>query len=354
VVKFPTNFLICHIEATKSWSIASLAPLSSAVITLYSFSMLPLVICYSINGGAYAVARQRASILGAKLIVISSAGKWPTYMAIMSSGVCNIEFHQPQALALALLFSIFRDCSQCSVWLHESSFYSFRFQSLRLWLSTASRFLIIQILRLRGVRLNPVSSYVSISYCIKPPRNSANLLLKSYFATLPPSSLKLEHEEYHQKLDQRSAILFLRSFHNDARLLASLPRFCANLQVSRLTIIGATAAFKLPTDLKCTTKMVGLLSPDEFRALLRSSFLLVSPFTREGYGLSVFEAMILGNIVFVPHRGSYAETVYADNFELMLNVQEGTTPRPPSCVLLDAMMRNSLRASSRLAYALSL
>jgi hypothetical protein len=161
----------------------------------------------------------------------------------------------------------------------------------------------------------PVSSYVHKSYF--PFSTKTTPICNPESLCLPKITTLSSKEGFHESIYNGVAILFLRHFANCS---LTIKRFTANahyLGVKKIFVLGSCNVIPVLSAVDIPVKYLELVDRRVFLDLLAMSFIFVTPFKREGLGLSALEAMLHGNVILCPRSGSYVEYVPLINYQFL-------------------------------------
>lgn len=230
----------------------------------------------------------------------------------------TIFFHQPRAhlLLLTLLFFFKIERRKCIVILHESSNYSFNSSLLKSYVTTAVRFIIVNLIS-NFVECKSVSKYISNTFY----RNFSVI----NYCYLYKDALDSFEISFFKK--NNIAVLWVRKgdLNKHLMLLKSNLNFFSSLSY---VVLGDKEEVGL---LKRSLFSLGLnyqeldnkVDFNSFLNILKYSSVFISLYEREGFGLSVFFAAYYGNIVFAAKSGAVYNWLPIENYDFMNLVSNG-------------------------------
>lgn len=226
-------------------------------------------------------------------------------------------FHQPKShlWCLLLLLALRVKSSHCTCILHESSDYNYSGKIIsKGFFAFLSRLLIIKIISKLNVKILGVSNYVLSSYCIK------NGKLISYLNKLKPKYDFLINYKNPQKKNECTA--WLRN-GDDEYAIKKISKLIDRHLVSHVNLFGdSETVYKVKLKIKKNYPLISFsdyqkkIDQREFHEILIRTIFFISPFRKEGFGLSLFEAMCAGCICLTPYSGGPKEWLPLENFKI--------------------------------------
>jgi len=277
--------------------------------------MKKVVLCFNTQGGAFLAASSEAKSTLADLFIISDSSLFDFIYTVRGSLV--LCFHQPFSFLYAILSLFFVKPYQIELVLHESAYMSLRVSSPYSFFIFLFKFFTVHILCIAGCKIKSVSRYVSKTYMLPFVRYPLITYVYSSFSPSHSQSISFQSKPF-------VATIFLRPYGNDRKVLQIISSVLKAYHIKYCYIIGSQSQF-LNIDGSCLKiYRYPILSRKLFLKLLSFSRLFISPFSREGFGLSVMEAMLYGNLVLCSLKGSYSEIVPRENFNLFSNFTAST------------------------------
>jgi hypothetical protein len=279
------------------------------------YSINHIIFCHSAIGGAYLVASNRAAKLGRSVQLLKTIPLNVFVSHLVSSSATNFEFHQPGSFIYALFCVLTMGPKNTCVWLHECSYYSLRLSVPLSLLSSIARLLSVWAIYLLGAQLVSVSSYVKKSYFLSGPRVTS--ITNAGFLCLPTITIPSSQDGTYESIHNGVAIVFIRPFANCSTTINKFTTNAANLGVKKIFVVGTHSALPSLSAVNLPVDYLGIVQRQSFLDLLLTSFIFVTPFKREGLGLSTLEAMLRGNVIIAPRCGSYVEYIPHVNHQFL-------------------------------------
>jgi len=233
----------------------------------------------------------------------------------------KISFHQPFSHFIAcLLFPLyFLRKVRISIILHEAADYDL---SISKRSKKYIRRKIVNLCIIFGYEVRSVSQYISSTYGVKKSLVSYTQLFENDLSRITPIQNKYKS----------NALVWLRQ--GDAeRALQYIKALEKIYKVKSIAILGnvneCQRILTLVVNEKINRKIniIGELSQEELLFVLSSIKWFITPYSREGFGLTAFQAMYYGAMVITPYAGALREWLPSDNFRLsndILNAQQWT------------------------------
>lgn len=227
----------------------------------------------------------------------------------------TIYFHQPKSHLFCLFYSLFffkkRNNMHCI--LHEASHYNYKETSIfRFLIGYSIRISTILLLRLMNIKISGVSNFTLNSYFIFNENKVSYLhLFKKEIENLISDKTKKQYE---------TITFWLRKGSLDSAI-DSIEKLSQYKKIKNCYVLGdETSVEKLKSYLLGKNinvfKTKCKIPPYEFHEILKKSDFFISPYNKEGFGLSVFEAMAAGCICIAPKAGALPEWLPAENFNI--------------------------------------
>lgn len=231
----------------------------------------------------------------------------------------HLYFHQPKSHLFALLLLILgRKKSSITVILHECSDYNYT-RTFRSYFNYCSRWLIIRFLHFLNVRMYSVSDYISKSYNI-------DKVQKVSYTHLFNDEVNRSVKKYSRnEKNEQVALAWLR-LGTSSQTLALISKLYFLYKINRIYLIGNPLEIGIiirecqklyPSILVISFEY---LPKDEFFMLLAESQWFISTYSKEGFGLSVFEACKFGCICLVSEYGGVSEWLPDLNYKVLNSV----------------------------------
>lgn len=228
----------------------------------------------------------------------------------------HLYFHQPKShlFALLLLF-LGRKKSSMSIILHECSDYN-NIGTLTSYFNYRSRFFIIRLLYYLNVNIYSVSDYISRSY-------NLNKIQKVKYTDLFYDEINRSVERYsriHKNEHIALAWLRLGTSNQTVELISKLHLLYT---LEKIYLIGNPLEIEIATlesqRLFPSIVVVSFeyLPKDNFFKLLAESRWFISTYSKEGFGLAVFEACKFSCICLVSESGGLTEWLPKLNYKAL-------------------------------------
>lgn len=238
----------------------------------------------------------------------------------------EVHFHQPRAHLFAVLFKIasilFIKKRKVIIIIHESSNYSSHGnKTIKTQIKYFLRLLNIRVAIIIGVKVYAVSNFVASSYKLKVP-------LISYIHLFRNELIKKQRIEF---LDKSGAIVWLRPNVADQSIIIIRELVNKNLENKFLLVGNEIECDKLEILIKNqfnnaeVLNIKGIVDKNTFLCYLNNYKWLISTYDKEGFGLTVLEALYFGMIILASKEGALSEIVPPENYEILDKIKNNFT-----------------------------
>jgi glycosyltransferase involved in cell wall biosynthesis len=238
----------------------------------------------------------------------------------------EVYFHQPKAHLFAILFKItsilFLKKKKVIIIIHESSNYSNHGnKSIKTQLKYFIRLLNMQLASIIGIKIYAVSNFVANSYKLKIPQISYTHLFRN----------ELIKKQRMNFVDKAGALVWLRPNAADQSINIIRELVKKNLENKFLLVGNAIECIKLEILIKNQFKSAevlnekGVVDKNTFLCYLNNYKWLISTYDKEGFGLTVLEALHFGMIILASKEGALSEIVPPENYEIFDKIKNNFT-----------------------------
>jgi hypothetical protein len=263
---------------------------------------------YNFKGGVYRILQLQNNNDN---IILKSNLKGIFTLLLKYRG-CNLYFHQPKSHIICLFLSLFKlNFKSLNCVLHESAdFTSNITNNSRARIGFFIRKLIIRLCKKKSVNLFSVSNFVSSSYNINCKKIS---YLKLFIPLL---------EGYDCTNKTNSIVILLRknnAYQSFLLTIALVNKFdIDNIYVfgeeDEVNIFKRSALSNNSINKIIDFDLSYFVSQEHFLQLLSTAKWFISHYEKEGFGLSIFQAMYFGCIIFCPRTGGFIDWLPTSNF----------------------------------------
>lgn len=276
-----------------------------------------LHVIYRMRGGVSEIVRRLQAAHGDEIVEI---GEGPGAVIRAALRAHQVFFHQPTALAVsvALMPILIWKAPRVTLVLHESPDYDAcpGPNHLKSRLKASVRKLVVHLAHKIGYQITSVSRYIAEGYGVPATPVSYIHLFSQELLSRHPAPFASRH----------GTLVFVRP-GDTPRALSMILRVCHEVEAGEITVFGDPAECtiltkelrqKVSRTITASHPDRSFIPPPLLLDMLSRCKVFISPYPREGFGLTAFQAMSLGALVLAPcGGGALKEWLPARNFALL-------------------------------------
>jgi hypothetical protein len=246
-----------------------------------------------------------------------------TFFMLLRGSYERIYFHQPKSHLFSILILPFFNRNKIYCVLHETSDYN-NLGDMRSIFKSLARRIVIKILEISRINFLAVSDFVTSSYGLKRIEKVSylhlfNMELMAFTKRIYPMN---------NCNSKNGCIVWLR-LGTSKWTVNIIKQLEKQVKIDLITILGDKTEINILKSMLIFNRIdipyvtPGILHKIDFLNELWTNKWFISGYRKEGFGLSIYEALWMRSICLVPKSGALVEWVPEHNFKVTYHVEKG-------------------------------